>query len=77
MNYFLYKIGEDEIRENCGEIPAVPEGFIEYQNTLGIDRIYYKIQDSKITEVIGEADSEETARRRVGDFLSAFHVNIF
>jgi hypothetical protein len=77
MKYFLYKIREDEIQENCGEVSAIPEDFIEYQNSFGIDRIHYKIHNTKITEVIGEADSEETARRRVGDFLSAFHVNVF
>lgn len=77
MKYFLYKIQDDEISEACGELTSIPNGFIEYQNTLGIERIHYKIQDTVITEVIGEANSEETARRRVGDFLSAFHVDIF
>jgi hypothetical protein len=77
MKHFGFKIEDDEVKEAIGEVQGIPEGFIECANTFGPTKVYYKIQDTKITEVIGEGYSEETAKRRVEDFLSALNVNLF
>ncbi|HSY75366.1 MAG TPA: hypothetical protein VK890_00840 [Bacteroidia bacterium] len=77
MKRYRFKIEDDVITDAMGEIMSIPEDFIELKNTFGIDRIYYKIQDTKITEVIGEGFNEWTARRRVGDFLASMNINIF
>jgi hypothetical protein len=77
MKHFLFKIEDDVIKEGGGEVQNVPADFIECQNSFGPQKIYYKIEDTKVTEVIGEAFSEEVARRRVGDFLSSLNINIF
>ena len=77
MKYFLYTVEDEEIKEAKGEVKDIPEGFIKCKNTFAIEDIFYKIQDTKVTEVIGEAYHEDTAKRRVDDFLSALNVNLF
>ncbi len=77
MKYFMYEIEDDEVKSSKGEIAEVPADYIEYQNTFGIERIYYKINGTKITNVIGEGFSEETAKARVEDFISALNVNLY
>ena len=77
MKYFMYEIEDDEAKSSKGEIAEVPADYIEYQNTFGIERIYYKINGTKITNVIGEGFSEETAKARVEDFISALNVNLY
>jgi len=77
MKHFRYSIVEDEIAQLKGEIDEVPEGFIEYHNDFSPEKIYYKIDNKKVTEVIGEGYDEEAAKRRVEDFLSALNVNLF
>lgn len=77
MKRFWYSIEDDEIKTCMGVIEDIPEGFIELHNSLGPDRVYYKIVDSKITDAIGEGINEETAHRRVQDFISALNVNLF
>jgi len=72
MRYHHFIIEDEEIVKYKGQIGGVPSGFIAYPSTLSGENIYYKIVDDKITEAIGEAMHEEAARRRVGDFLSAF-----
>ncbi len=72
MKYHHFIIEDDEIGEYRGEIGGVPSGFIACPSTLSGANVYYKMVDEKITEVIGEAIQEPAARRRVGDFLSAF-----
>ena len=77
MKHFRYSIAEDEIVGLKGEIGEVPEVFIEYHNDFSPEKIYYKIDNKKVTEVIGEGYDEEAAKRRVEDFLSALNVNLF
>lgn len=77
MKRFRYKIEDDLIGGTAVEVDTIPQGFIECPNDMGIDRIFYKIEDSKVMEVIGEGFDETTARRRVEDFLSSLNVNLF
>ena len=72
MKYFHYHITGDELAEPKGEIASIPEGFIEYEVTLSGNSVYYKIENNKITEVVGEAIYEPAARRRVNEFLAAY-----
>ena len=77
MKYFRYIITEDELISYKEEIGVVPAGFIESTSTLSGLSVYYKIEGTKITEIIGEAIHEEAARRRVGEFVSAFLATSF
>lgn len=72
MKYFRYILTDDELMNYKGEIEAVPPGFIESNSTLSGFSVYYKIEGTKITEIIGEAIHEDAARRRVDEFVSAF-----
>ena len=76
MKYIHYKIEENEISENKGEIAEVPADYIKYRATLGAKSVYYKIENQKITDVIGEALTDEAAEREVEDFLSGFNVSL-
>jgi hypothetical protein len=76
MEYFHYKIKNNEVSEHIGEIPSVPVGFIEYKITLSGESIYYKLSNGKLTDVIGEAIHESAAKRRVEEFLSGFNVSL-
>lgn len=76
MKRFKYEIEDDIIKGEGKEVGNIPLDFIECQNTFGIDRVYYKLEGSEMTEVIGEAFNEDTARRRVDDFLAHMNVNL-
>lgn len=76
MKRFLYHINDDLIT-GFEEIQDIPEGFISCQHDLGPDTIYYKIEGTTITCIIGEGMTEGAARRRAEDFLSYLVVNIF
>ena len=76
MKRFWYSIVDDEIKALNGEIENIPSGFIELDDSLGADRLYYRIQDGKITDAIGEGVHEEAARRRVQELISALNVNL-
>ena len=77
MKHFRYKVEDDEIKGLIGEVETIPPGYIEMNNSMGADRIYYKITGGKITEAIGEAIHEPAAHRRVEEFISSFNVNLF
>jgi hypothetical protein len=77
MKCYWYRIEDDEIKTCMGVIEDIPEGYIAMHNSLGADSVYYKITGSKITDAIGEGISEETAHRRVQEFMSALNVNLF
>ena len=77
MKYFRYSIVDDEVKALIGEVQSIPPDFIEMKSDLWGNGIYYKIENVQITEVIGEALTEPTARRRVEDFVSALNVNVF
>jgi hypothetical protein len=77
MKYFWYRITDEEISALIGEVEVVSPEFIELKSTLVGERVYYKIKDGKITEAIGEGLSEESAKRRVQEFISALNVNVF
>ena len=72
MKYFRYILTDDELIEYKEEVEVVPPDFIESTITLTGLSVYYKIKGTKISEVIGEAFHEDDARRRVGEFMSAF-----
>ena len=76
MKYFRYSIANDEIQTFVGEIQSIPLNFIELNSGLGSESIYYKIQDGKITDAIGEGFTEDAARRRVEEFISALNANL-
>lgn len=77
MKHFLYSIVDDELKDLLGEVETVPAGYIELHNSLGPDRVYYKVNDAgQITDVIGEGFHEPTARRRVQDFLSGLNASL-
>lgn len=76
MKYFKYSITDNEIKQSQGEIQVIPTDFIEYKMDLMGEGVYYKVVAGKLTEVIGEGGKEETAHRRVEDFLSAFNVSL-
>jgi len=75
MKRFWFKI-EDDLIVDSREVIEIPDGFIEYKNTFGADSIYYKIEGSTITEVIGEAVHEAKARERVDDFVSRLNKHL-
>jgi hypothetical protein len=75
MKYFRYSIANDEIRTLLGEVETIPPHYIELKNSLGSEEIHYKIQNGIITDVIGEGLTEDVARRRVEDFISALNVS--
>jgi hypothetical protein len=77
MKYFYYHITDEDIVDFKGEIEVVPAGFIESKSTLSGLSVYYKIDNSEITEMIGEAIHEAAARRRVGEFLSEYLAEPF
>ncbi len=72
MKYYRYILTDNELIEYKGEIEIVPPGFIESESTLSGFSVYYKIEGTKIAEIIGEAIQEDAARRRVDEFVSAF-----
>jgi len=72
MKYFHYILTDDKLIKFKGEVEVVPPDFIESTITLTGLCVYYKIEGTKITEVIGEAMHEDAARRRVDEFISAF-----
>lgn len=74
MKNFRYIIVDDEIAEAKGEIASIPQGFIEVKLNMGADKVHYKIENGHLTEAIGEGIHEETARRRIEEFLSTFNV---
>jgi hypothetical protein len=76
MKTFHYKIEDDEVQESTGEVREIPPDFIEYHNSLGPEKIYYKLSDGKVTDVISEGGHEDLARMRADDFLSALNVNL-
>lgn len=77
MKYFQYLITDEDRVSYKGEIGAVPPGFIENKMTLSGLSVYYKIEGTKITEIIAEAIHEEAARGRVDEFLSEFLATPF
>ena len=77
MKYFRYILKDEDLVDYKGEIEAVPQGFIESEITLSGFSVYYKLENTKITEVIGEAMHEDAARRRVDEFVSAFYSTSF
>ena len=76
MKYFHYKIENNEVSEDNGEIPSIPPGFIEYQITSSGESIYYNLGHEELTDVIGEGIDEETAKRGVEEFLYTFYVSL-
>jgi hypothetical protein len=76
MKYFRYTIEDDLVKSTEGEVNEVPAGFIECEEGFGPDSLYYKIVDTNVTEVIGEAFHEDAARRRVEDFLSRLNAHL-
>lgn len=77
MKYFHYLIADEDIITYKGEIEAVPPDFIESTITLSGLSVYYKIEGTIITEIIGEAIHEDAARRRVDEFISEFIAEPF
>ena len=76
MKYFSYKIADNEIKAFEGEVQSIPKDYIELQSGLGTESIYYKIKDGIVTDVIAEAFTEPTARRRVDEFTSGLNVSL-
>jgi hypothetical protein len=77
MKYFHYLLTDEEAINYKGEIKAIPKGFIESKITLSGLSVYYKIEGTKITEMIGEAIHEAAARRRIDEFLSEYIATPF
>jgi hypothetical protein len=77
MKRFWYSIADDEIKAFKGEIGDIPPDFVEINSGLGADRLYYRIKNDKITDVISEAIHEAAAKRRAEEFISALNVNLF
>ena len=77
MKRFRYKINDDLITKMEEEINGIPYDFIESESSFGHEKIYYKIEGTKITEVISEGLEETAAKRRAEDFLSALNMNLF
>jgi|GEM_PF-5493852 hypothetical protein len=75
MKRYWFKI-QDDLIVDSKEVTEVPEGFIECENTFGADTIYYKVEGTAITEVIGEAVHEAKARERVDDFVSRLNKHL-
>jgi hypothetical protein len=77
MKYFHYLLKDEETIDYKEEIEAIPPGFIESKITLSGFSVYYKIEGTKITEMIGEAIHEDAAKRRVDEFLSEYLAEPF
>lgn len=71
MAHFYYDVVGKEIDEFNGEVHGPSPDFKHYQNkSFGVEEIYYKVVDEKVTEVICEGLSEKSARKAVKEFLS-------
>jgi hypothetical protein len=77
MKLFHYTLEDEDFKQYEGEVNAVPEGYIEYEATMGGGMLFYKIEDKKVTDIISQSLTEEASRRRVDDFISALNVNLF
>jgi hypothetical protein len=76
MKHFRYSIEGNEIKDYLGEVQSIPPDYIETKNSLGWERLYYRIRNGKISDIIGEAMREEGARQRVEEFISALNVGL-
>jgi len=76
MKLFHYIIKENEITESQGEIHTVPADFIEYRASMMGERIFYKVKNGEVCEVIAEGGDASNAERRADEFLAGFNVNI-
>ncbi len=77
MNHYHYIIKGDEINGYLGEVNIIPSDFKEADSTATGDKIYYRIEDGKVTELIAEGFNEDAARRRADEFVSSLNVNIY
>lgn len=69
--YFLFSIVNNEINEFKGRVPEVFHDFHHYEDkSYGVEEIYYKTENQKLTSIICEAFNEESAQKAVMEFLS-------
>ena len=76
MKLFHYIIRDDEINETQGEIHTIPSDFIEYKASMMGERVFYKVKNGTLREIIAEAGDAENAEQRANEFLAGFNVNI-
>ena len=73
MKYFHYNIKDDEIVTSQGEVHTVPADFIEYRVNMMGQRVFYKIRNGKLTELIAEGGDVDNANRKAEDFLAGLN----
>ena len=70
MKHFMFSIAGNKIDEYESEVSGTGPEYIHYEKSFGVEEVYYKLTDGKVSDVICEAFTLSSATQVVNDFLS-------
>ncbi len=71
MKHYSFSIANNHIEEYEGEVSGTSSEYKHYkEKSFGVEEIYYKTVNGKITDIICEAFDLNSAKKATSDFLS-------